>query len=58
MTSPVVTAQVDDEVGELVSVFNQHGIHHLPVVDDSRKLVGMLTREDVMAARTGQATRS
>lgn len=56
MASPVVTAQLDDEVGELVSVFNQHSIHHLPVVDDSRKLVGMLTREDVMAARAGQAT--
>ena len=58
MTAPVITARVDDEVGELVSVFNQHGIHHLPVVDDNRKLVGMLTREDVMAARVGQSTPS
>ena len=54
MTAPVVTAQPDDEVNELVSVFNQHGIHHLPVLNDSRKLVGMLTREDVMAARVGR----
>lgn len=51
MTTPAITAQVGDEVGELVSIFNKHGIHHLPVVDDDRKLVGMLTREDVMAAK-------
>lgn len=53
MTAPVTTAQVDEEVGKLVAVFTQHGIHHLPIVDGSRKLVGMLTREDVMAARAG-----
>lgn len=56
MTSSVVTAQAEDEVGSLVDVFTQQGIHHLPIVDESRKLVGMLTREDVMAARAGQAT--
>lgn len=54
MTAPVITAQVDDEVGKMVTVFTQHGIHHLPVVDESRKLVGMLTREDVMVARNGE----
>lgn len=56
MTTPVITAQMGDAVSELVSLFTQHAIHHLPVVDGSRKLVGMLTREDVMAARAGRAT--
>ena len=54
MTAPVVTAQTDDRVSDLVPLFTEHAIHHLPVVDHQRKLVGMLTREDVMAARIGQ----
>jgi CBS domain-containing membrane protein len=53
MTTPVVTAQTDDQVSDLVPLFTEHAIHHLPVVDHQRKLVGMLTREDVMAARVG-----
>ncbi|MDT8383395.1 MAG: HPP family protein [Gammaproteobacteria bacterium] len=53
MTTPVITAWVDDPVSELVPLFTQHAIHHMPVVDERRRLVGMLTREDVMAARAG-----
>jgi len=58
MTAPVITAQIGDEVSELVPLFTQHEVHHLPVVDGSRKLVGMLTREAVMAARTGRSTKA
>lgn len=50
MSSPVITAQENDLIAELMPLFTQHAIHHIPVVDDKRKLVGMLTREDVMAA--------
>ena len=53
MSSPVITAGIHDHIADLVPLFTQHNIHHLPVVDDSRRLVGMLTREDVMAARAG-----
>ncbi len=51
MSSPVITVGIHDHIADLVPIFTRHNIHHLPVVDDSRKLVGMLTREDVMAAR-------
>lgn len=54
MTAPVVTVRPEDSVADLLPLFGQHKIHHLPVVDDKRKLVGMLTREDVLAARLGQ----
>lgn len=52
MSSPVITTKENDKLVELVPLFTQHDIHHLPVVNDKRKLVGMLTREDVMAARS------
>jgi CBS domain-containing membrane protein len=58
MSAPVLTAKVSDEVSELVPLFTNHAIHHLPVVDERRKLVGMVTREDVMAARVGEAIAS
>jgi CBS domain-containing membrane protein len=54
MTSPVITVRPEDSVSDLLPLFSQHVIHHLPVVDDTRKLVGMLTREDVLAVRSGQ----
>jgi len=52
MSSPVITAQANDRLTDLAPLFTQHAIHHIPVVNDKRKLVGMLTREDILAARS------
>ena len=54
MTTPAISARDDDYVSDVVSVFSRHQIHHLPVVDGKGKLLGMLTREDVMAVRGGK----
>ena len=51
MNSPAITARQDERIADKINLFNQHHIHHLPVIDDKHKLVGMLTREDIMAAR-------
>lgn len=56
MSSPVITAQENDHLADLVPLFTQHAIHHIPIVDDKRKLIGMLTREDVMAAHADEKT--
>jgi CBS domain-containing membrane protein len=58
MTAPAITARPDDSIIDLLPVFSQHAVHHLPVVDASRKLVGMVTREDVLAARFAQTRTS
>ncbi|HEC19231.1 MAG TPA: CBS domain-containing protein [Gammaproteobacteria bacterium] len=52
MTSPAISARADERIADKIPLFNEHHIHHMPVVDEKRKLVGMLTREDIMAART------
>ena len=49
MTSPVITARDTDKVVDIVSIFTQRGIHHMPVTDEAGKLVGMLSWSDVMA---------
>ncbi len=50
MTRPVLTANEDQPLSEVAQQFTANHIHHIPVVDLKQKLVGMLTREDVMAA--------
>lgn len=50
MSRAVVTARPDQSVGELVRVFSDAGKHHLPVVNEAGRLVGMLTQSDLVAA--------
>ena len=51
MESQPIIAREDETLIEKIGLFSQYHIHHLPVVNRRRKLVGMLTREDIMAAR-------
>jgi CBS domain-containing membrane protein len=50
MTTEVKVAHVDKPVVELVPLMSDAGLHQLPVIDDERRLVGMLTQSDLIAA--------
>ncbi|PUA18023.1 hypothetical protein C7W93_19500 [Glaciimonas sp. PCH181] len=50
MTHNVITANADQPIVELVSRFSDGGIHHLPVVNAKRHIVGMITQSDLVAA--------
>jgi CBS domain-containing membrane protein len=50
MTSRVQVAKPEHTVVELVPLFADEGFHHLPVVDEHRRLVGMVTQSDLVAA--------
>lgn len=50
MSAPVRTASMDTPVAELVHQLSDHGLHHIPVVDAERRLVGMVTHSDLIAA--------
>lgn len=50
MTSPVQTATEQESVVELVPRLSDQGLHHVPVVDDERRLSGMVTQSDLVAA--------
>ena len=50
MTRDVRTARPQQAIVDLMALFSDGGRHHLPVVDDERTLVGMLTQSDMVAA--------
>jgi len=50
MTHPAKTVSMHQWVTELLPVFSEQGHHHLPVVDDRGRLVGMVTQSDLVRA--------
>jgi CBS domain-containing membrane protein len=50
MARPVKTAPADLPVANLVPLMADLGLHHMPVVDEDGRLVGMVTQSDLVAA--------
>ena len=50
MTRDTITADPGQELVELMHTFSDGGRHHLPVVDEHDRVVGMLTQSDMVAA--------
>ncbi|MBK8566407.1 MAG: CBS domain-containing protein [Saprospiraceae bacterium] len=48
MTKKVATLGPNDSVGAAAMVFLRHLFHGLPIVDDDKKLVGIITTHDIM----------
>ncbi len=53
MTTPVVTARADQALGLVVHQMIERKLKRIPVVDDDGKLIGMLSRLDVLRAVSG-----
>lgn len=53
MTRPVYTVQADESLGHVVQKMLERGLKRMPVVDADRRLVGMVSRLDVLRAATG-----
>jgi CBS domain-containing protein/ribosome-associated translation inhibitor RaiA len=47
-TEDVITIEEDTNVGQVVNLLRKHGISRLPVLDDSDRLTGMVTRHDIV----------
>jgi len=50
MTRKVHTATADMHIVELVPLMSDFGLHHIPIVDAERRLVGIITQTDLVAA--------
>ena len=50
MAHPVLTVSETMHIVELVPMLSDQGLHHVPVVDASKRLVGMITQSDLIAA--------
>ena len=48
MTTPVITVSPDTLFGNIVAIMLQHRISGLPVVDESGRLVGIVTEADLL----------
>lgn len=48
MTSPAITVCPDAEISEAVRLMDAHRIRRLPVVDKEQRLVGLISRADVV----------
>lgn len=56
MTRRVRVSRPEQPMVDLVGLFSDGGLHHLPVVDADLRVIGMITQSDLVAAlfRTGQ----
>ncbi|MGE5623100.1 MAG: HPP family protein [Bacillota bacterium] len=50
MTRQVKTVRDDMHIVELVPLLSDLGLHHIPVIDHERRLAGMITQSDLIAA--------
>ncbi|WEB38086.1 CBS domain-containing protein [Streptomyces yunnanensis] len=48
MSAPAHTVRADDSVVRAARLMSSYGVERLPVVDEEARLVGMLTRRDVL----------
>ena len=49
MTKNAFTVTVDEPFYKVAEIFQKHGIRHVPVVNDKKELVGLVTQRDVNA---------
>lgn len=48
MTSPLFTVRTDTTMSECAKLMKEKNIHHLPVADETGKLVGMISATDFL----------
>jgi CBS domain-containing protein len=53
MTTNVVTIIGNDTADIAVRIFKENNFHHLPVLDESDKLIGMLSQTDINSISLG-----
>jgi CBS domain-containing membrane protein len=50
MSKPAIVIQSEQHILELFEIFYSHNIHHIPVIDNDKKLVGIITPKDLLQA--------
>ncbi len=50
MTKKVVTVDSDSDISDAAQLMDTHDIKRLPVVDSAGKMVGIITRGDIIGA--------
>ena len=50
MTTDVVCCHPDDSLADILAVMEQHGLVHVPLLDDKRRPIGVLNARDALRA--------
>lgn len=53
MSTPVISAHVDMPLTDAFLIFSEHGINHLPVTETDGRLIGIVTRLDLLSTFYG-----
>jgi signal-transduction protein with cAMP-binding, CBS, and nucleotidyltransferase domain len=48
MTSPLISIRPEQSIFECAKLMSEHHIHHLPVIDEDLKVVGMISATDFL----------
>ncbi|MCQ2578625.1 MAG: CBS domain-containing protein [Treponema sp.] len=56
MTKNVISVEPQTSVTQAKALMSQHGINKLPVLDSSKRLVGIITKNDITKALPSEAT--
>ena len=56
-SKPLITANPNDEIGDVAKRLVQNNVNHLPVVDEDQKLLGIVTSWDIANAVAKDKTR-
>ena len=47
MTSPIVYCRADEDIGDAIRIMEDQAIRRLPVIDENKRMVGMLALGDI-----------
>jgi signal-transduction protein with cAMP-binding, CBS, and nucleotidyltransferase domain len=53
MTAPLIACTPDEGLWRAIALLRQHGLRHLPVLDEAGRCLGMLQRAEALAAVSG-----
>lgn len=56
MVTPLITVPPNMLIGECAKVMHDHRIHHLPVADESGKVIGMIAASDFLVVAEAMGT--
>ena len=48
MTSPLISVSPEQSIYECAQIMSEHHIHHLPVLDENKTVVGMISATDFL----------
>lgn len=58
MSTPAITAREDAHLTDAFLIFSEKGINHIPVTDEEGRLIGIVTRLDLLASLYGDLAKA